>query len=105
MAAETEAAGKAQNELMETKKTKAADEKYLASLSHDCDESKQAWAERQESAKEEMAVIGKAQGILRDRVKVFVQTGKLGGKAHEGAVETRGNRQDEATRQRLLGKL
>jgi chromosome segregation ATPase len=108
MAAETEAAGKAQNELQETKKTKAADEKYVASLSHDCNEAKEAWAERQASAKEEMAVIAKAQGILRDRVKVFVQTGKLAGKAHgdvEGAVETHGSRQDEATRQRLLGKL
>merc|ERR1719313_2229100 len=88
--------------------TEAADEKYVASLSHDCNEAKEAWAERQASAKEEMAVIAKAQGILRDRVKVFVQTGKLAGKAHgdvEGAVETHGSRQDEATRQRLLGKL
>merc|ERR1719482_1984086 len=82
IAVATEAAGKATAELTETKKTKAADEAYVKSLTKECEASKEEWAERQASASEEMAVIDKAKGILADRVKVFVQvTGKTAAQA------------------------
>merc|ERR1719310_2381938 len=73
IAAMTEETGKAKGELGETKKTKAADEAYLTTLTTECKETAAAWADRQKEAKEEMAVIEKAKAILSDRVKVFVQ--------------------------------
>merc|ERR1719160_68326 len=73
IAAMTEENGKAKGELGETEKTKAADTAYLATLTQECTETAAAWADRQESAAEEMAVIEKAKSILADRVKVFVQ--------------------------------
>merc|ERR1719482_131111 len=78
IAASTEENGKAKGELEETKKTKAADTEYLATLTQECTSTAAAWADRQKSAAEEMAVIEKAKGILADRVKVFVQVkGKI----------------------------
>merc|ERR1719316_978184 len=73
IAAMTEENGKAKGELEETKKTKAADTEYLATLTQECTTTAAAWAERQKSGAEEMAVIEKAKSILADRVKVFVQ--------------------------------
>merc|ERR1719428_70041 len=73
IAAMTEERGKAKGELGETKKTKAADTAYLATLTQECSETHAAWEGRQKSAAEEMAVIEKAKNILAERVKVFVQ--------------------------------
>merc|ERR1719301_255819 len=58
-AAATEAEGKASAELVETQKTKAADEEYAATLKGECETKAAEWAERQKSATEEMAVIEK----------------------------------------------
>merc|ERR1719440_293879 len=72
-AAATEAEGKASAELVETQKTKAADEEYAATLKGECETKATEWSERQKSASEEMAVIEKAKEILTSGVKAFVQ--------------------------------
>merc|ERR1719420_1104444 len=72
-AAATEAQSKAEGELAETSKTKAADEQYAATLKGECETKSAEWAERQKSANEEMAVIEKAKEILTSGVKAFVQ--------------------------------
>merc|ERR1719331_1785421 len=63
----------ASEELEETKKSKAADEAYLADLKMDCAAKAKEWSERQKSAAEELAAIAKAKDILSDGVKVFLQ--------------------------------
>merc|ERR1719316_135449 len=74
-AAATEAQSKAEGELAETSKTKAADEEYAATLKGECETKAAEWAEREKSANEEMAVIEKAKEILTSGVKAFVQVG------------------------------
>merc|ERR1719378_930217 len=69
----TEAKGKAESQLVEIKKTKAADEEYTATLSTECQQTAAAWEERLKSAKEEMGAIDKAKEILVSGVKAFVQ--------------------------------
>merc|ERR1719274_379961 len=63
----------ASEELEETKKSKAADETYLADLKMDCAAKAKEWSERQKSVDEELAAIAKAKDILSDGVKVFLQ--------------------------------
>merc|ERR1719375_1149663 len=72
-AAATEAQSKAEGELAETSKTKAADEEYAATLKGECETKAAEWDERQRTATEEMAVIEKAKEILTSGVKAFVQ--------------------------------
>jgi chromosome segregation ATPase len=74
LATTTEEMSKAKAELTETKKSKAADEAFSASLKQDCDNAARMWEERQASAKGEMAAIDKAKEILTAGVRVFVQT-------------------------------
>merc|ERR1719453_1441959 len=73
-----ESLGKAQSGLTEITKTKAADEKYLASLQVECQQTAQAWEERQKEAKAEMGAVDKAKEILASGVRVFVQVGARG---------------------------
>merc|ERR1719272_2870400 len=72
-AAATEALSQAQGELVQTSKTKAADEEYASTLKGECETKAAEWGERQASANEEMAVIEKAKEILTSGVKAFVQ--------------------------------
>merc|ERR1719420_281283 len=65
---------KAKGDLGATEAAKAADEKALAELKHDCEESAANWAERQESAKAEMTAINKAIEVLSEGVRVLLQT-------------------------------
>merc|ERR1719236_286113 len=65
---------KAKGDLGATEAAKAADEKALAELKHDCEESAANWAERQESAKAEMGAINKAIEVLSEGVRVLLQT-------------------------------
>jgi len=74
MAAMQEENGKAKAELGETKKSKAADEAFSASLKQSCEEAARMWEDRQESAKGEMGALDKAKEILTAGVRVFVQT-------------------------------
>merc|ERR1719262_282456 len=63
-----------EEDLVATKKTKAADEDYSANLKTECETSAGEWAARQESAKAEMAAIDKASEILASGVTALVQT-------------------------------
>merc|ERR1719301_385084 len=71
----TEELNKAKEDLGTTEAAKAADEKALAELKHDCETAAAAWAERQESASAEMAAINKAIEVLSEGVRVLLQTG------------------------------
>merc|ERR1719313_1222789 len=71
----TEELNKAKEDLGATEAAKAADEKALAELKHDCESAAAAWAERQDSAKAEMAAINKAIEVLSEGVRVLLQTG------------------------------
>merc|ERR1719335_1987927 len=70
----TEELNKAKADLGETESSKAADEKSLAELKHECEESAANWAARQESASAEMAAINKAIEVLSEGVRVLLQT-------------------------------
>merc|ERR1719355_118202 len=67
--AKEEASGK----LIETQKSKAADEEYAGTLKTECEAKAAEWEARQKSAAEEMGAIDKAKQILVDGVKAFVQ--------------------------------
>merc|ERR1719316_2058570 len=67
-----ESQSKAEGELAETSKAKAADEEYVVTLKGECEMSSKEWAARQEQAKGELGAITKAKEILAG-VKVFVQ--------------------------------
>lgn len=73
MAQTKEETGKAKAELAETEKSKAADEKFLETLTLECSEAQASWAERQKSAAGEMAALDKAKEILASKVTVFFQ--------------------------------
>merc|ERR1719387_2943776 len=72
-AAATETQASAEGDLAETTKTKAADEEYSATLKTECETAASEWAERQKSAKEEMAAIEKAKEILSTGVTALTQ--------------------------------
>merc|ERR1719506_2611575 len=63
----------ASEKLVETKKSKAADEEYAGTLKTECEAKAAEWDARQKSAKAEMGAIEKAKQILLDGVKAFVQ--------------------------------
>merc|ERR1719261_664692 len=63
----------ASEKLVETKKSKAADEEYAGTLKTECEAKSAEWDARQKSAKEEMGAIDKAAEILVSGVKAFVQ--------------------------------
>lgn len=70
-----EASGKAKSEMELTQKGKMADMTFLSTLKQECEAAAKSFAEKQASAKAEMAAIEKAKSILSDGVKVFfVQT-------------------------------
>merc|ERR1719386_429241 len=63
----------ASQKLVETTKSKAADEEYASTLKTECESKASAWEARQKSASEEMGAIEKAKEILVGGVKAFVQ--------------------------------
>merc|ERR1719161_1726766 len=73
--AKTEELNQAKGDLTETKASKAADEKYLGELKHECEETAANWAQRQESARGEIGAINKAIEVLSEGVRVLLQTG------------------------------
>jgi len=72
-AANAEAKEDASGKLVETTKSKAADEEYAGTLKTECEAKAAEWEARQKSAAEEMGAIEKAKTILVDGVKAFVQ--------------------------------
>merc|ERR1719335_10374 len=73
MAANEQAKEDASGKLVETKKSKAADEEYAGTLKTECEAKAAEWEARQKSAAEEMGAIEKAKTILVDGVTAFVQ--------------------------------
>merc|ERR1719156_325546 len=72
-AASEEAKESATETLVETKKSKAADESYASTLKTECESKASEWEARQKSAAEEMGAIDKAKEILVSGVKAYVQ--------------------------------
>merc|ERR1719207_428383 len=72
--ANEQAAAEASTKLVETEKSKAADEEYAGTLKTECESKAAEWEARQKSATEEMGAIEKAKDILVSGVKAFVQT-------------------------------
>merc|ERR1740127_309268 len=68
-----EAKASASGKLVETTKSKAADEEYASTLKTECESKASEWEARQKSAAEEMGAIEKAKEILVGGVKAFVQ--------------------------------
>jgi hypothetical protein len=102
---------KAKGDLGSTEAAKAADEKALAELKHDCESAAAAWAERQESAKAEMGAINKAIEVLSEGVRVLLQTSSKSKKINnlekyeEDSEDDAAATQDTQARQRLVEKL
>jgi len=71
--ANEQAEADASAKLVETSKSKAADEEYAGTLKTECEEKAAEWEARQKSATEEMGAIEKAKEILVGGVKAFVQ--------------------------------
>jgi len=95
---------KAKGDLVATEASKAADEKALAELKHECETSAADWTTRQESASAEMGAINKAIEVLSEGVRVLLQTG-----AKVKDVDSEDADAPEAAqnfaRQRLVSKL
>merc|ERR1719335_635416 len=63
----------ASGKLVETQKSKAADEEYAGTLKTECEAKASEWEARQKSAAEEMGAIEKAKTILVEGVTAFAQ--------------------------------
>merc|ERR1711871_1344810 len=72
-AANEQAKEEASGKLVETEKSKAADEEYAGTLKTECEAKASEWESRQKSAAEEMGAIEKAKTILVDGVTAFAQ--------------------------------
>merc|ERR1719502_1619348 len=91
-AANEEAKESASGKLVETKKSKSADEEYAGTLKTECEAKASEWEARQKSAAEEMGAIEKAKQILVDGVKAFVQ---LSSKVRKSGITKRWNPDDD----------
>merc|ERR1719262_396063 len=65
----TEAYTKAEGDLVETQKTKAADQAYADEIRAECETKANEWEAKEKSAKAEMAALAKAKEILEGGVK------------------------------------
>merc|ERR1719281_84561 len=72
-AANEQAKEDASGKLVETEKSKAADEEYAGTLKTECEAKASEWEARQKSASEEMGAIEKAKTILVEGVTAFAQ--------------------------------
>merc|ERR1719214_22181 len=94
-----------EGDLVATKKTKAADEDYSANLKTECETAAKEWAERQESAKAEMAAIDKASEILASGVTALVQVNtKKRSFDFDSDSESESDQQSEVRHIQRLGK-
>merc|ERR1719387_3322533 len=72
-ASATEAMAEASAEVVETEKSKAADEEYVTTLKQECQARAVEFEETMKSGKDEIAAIEKAKTILAEGVTAFVQ--------------------------------
>merc|ERR1719156_76505 len=77
MAANAQAKEEASGKLVETQKSKAADEEYASTLKTECESKASEWEARQKSAAEEMGAIEKAKQILVEGVTAFAQVASM----------------------------
>jgi len=104
--AKTEEKGQAQGDLQETNAAKAADEKYVAQLKHDCEEAAANWAQRQSSAQAEMGAINKAIEVLSEGVRVlFLQSGTKTAEVDDDDADTAAQPAVNSARAKLVQKL
>jgi hypothetical protein len=99
-AAAQESQAKAEGELAETSKAKAADEEFVVTLKGECEMASKEWAARQEQAKGELGVITKAKEILTG-VKVFVQVSAT----KKGPEDDDEEDKTAAKREKIVSKL
>lgn len=86
----------AEGELGETETAKAADEKVLKEVQHECMEKAVEWEMRQKDAAAEMSAIEKAKSILEERVTVLIQ---IKARSHEvSGDETNSRAHQQKTR-------
>lgn len=102
-AALTETSGKAAGEAATAKKTKLQDSMTMDRLKGECAISQGEWAERQKTAKDEIAAIDKAKDILTTRVKVLLSTDEPFESQNSESVAD--DHLDAAQRKRLIDKL
>merc|ERR1719395_368944 len=83
-ASATEAMAEADAEVVETQKTKAADEEYVVTLKQECQARAVEYEETMKSGKEEIGAIEKAKTILQEGVTAFVQ---ISSKTHRASAK------------------
>jgi hypothetical protein len=95
-----ESQAKAEGDLAETSKAKAADEVFVATLKGECERVSSEWAARQEQAKGELGAITKAKDLLTG-VKVFVQVSAT----KKGPEDDDEEDKTAAKREKIVSKL
>lgn len=74
---------------LDTEKSKAADEEYLANLKSECQAKARDWEERERSGNGEIAAVAKASEILSSGVTALTQVGRRVAVARGGDAATR----------------
>jgi len=101
-AAAEETLGSSEGELVETKKSKASDEEYAATLKGECEAKATEWSARLKSAAEEMAAIDKAKEILVSGVKAFVQVSTRTRRKSDEDDEDAAEAEEDAKQDRIV---
>jgi hypothetical protein len=92
-ASATESMAEASAEVVETEKTKAADEDYVTTLKQECQARAVEFEETMKSGKDEIAAIEKAKTILEEGVTAFVQ---ISSKTHRLSARFSSDDEDES---------
>jgi len=101
-AAATQAAEDASAELVETEKTKAADEAFLSTLKHECQQKAVEFEQSMKEGKDEIAAIMKATEILEEGVTAFVE---VSAKVHKYNPNDDDEDEDEDQKRAQLVKI
>lgn len=101
-AAATQAAEDASAELVETEKTKAADEAFLSTLKHECQQKAVEFEQSMKEGKDEIAAIMKASEILEEGVTAFVE---VSAKVHKYNPNDDDEDEDEDQKRAQLVKI
>merc|ERR1719326_50344 len=102
-AANEQAKQEASGKLVETEKSKAADEEYASTLKTECETKAGEWEARQKSAAEEMGAIEKAKTILVEGVTAFMQVSTKTRRWNPNDEEE--SDADSAAREKVVGIL
>merc|ERR1719326_1109870 len=102
-AANEQAKEEASGKLVETQKSKAADEEYASTLKTECEAKASEWEARQKSAAEEMGAIEKAKTMLVEGVTAFMQVSTKTRRWNPNDEEE--SDADSAAREKVVGIL